>query len=63
MNHGIQLIPASLLAVFLAVPGATAAPKPLRVFILAGQSNMQGQAKEFAATGLVKESKLVTGLE
>lgn len=44
MKHPIQLIPVFLLATLLAAPGATAAAKPLKVFILAGQSNMEGPA-------------------
>jgi alpha-galactosidase len=39
------LIPLFLLATSIANPSATAATKPLKVFILAGQSNMQGHAK------------------
>jgi len=38
-------IPAFFLATMVAVSCATAAAKPLQVFILAGQSNMQGHAK------------------
>ena len=45
MNPTLRLIPALLLAVLPAVHCATAAAKPLRVFILAGQSNMQGHAR------------------
>ncbi len=45
MKRPLQLIPVFLLATLLAVPGATAAKKPLKVFLLAGQSNMQGHAK------------------
>jgi alpha-galactosidase len=45
MKHTLQLIPVFLLAALPAVPSATAAAKPLKVFILAGQSNMQGHAK------------------
>ena len=44
-KHTLQLIPGFLVAAWLAVPGAMAAQKPLQVFILAGQWNMQGQAK------------------
>jgi len=44
-KHTLQLIPGFLVAAWLAVPGAMAAQKPLQVFILAGQSNMHGQAK------------------
>jgi alpha-galactosidase len=40
-----QLIPAFLLAALSALPCAAAAKKPVIVFILAGQSNMQGHAK------------------
>ncbi len=36
MKHTLQLIHAFLLATLLAAPGATAAAKPLKVFILAG---------------------------
>ena len=42
MKHTLQLIPVFLLAALPAVPRATAAIKPVRVFILAGQSNMEG---------------------
>ncbi|MCU0784963.1 MAG: sialate O-acetylesterase [Verrucomicrobia bacterium] len=42
MKHTLQLIPVFLLAAFPAVPCAAAATKPVRVFILAGQSNMEG---------------------
>ena len=45
MKHPHQLITAFLLAVLFAVPCAAAAAKPLKVFILAGQSNMEGPAK------------------
>ena len=45
MKHALQLIPVFLLAALPAVPCATAATKPMKVFILAGQSNMQGHAK------------------
>jgi alpha-galactosidase len=45
MKRNIQLIPLFLLATLAASPPATAAAKPLKVFILAGQSNMQGHAK------------------
>ena len=42
----IPILSSSLLAVLLvAASSATAEPKPLRVFILAGQSNMEGHAK------------------
>jgi alpha-galactosidase len=44
MQHTLQLIPVFLLATLPAVPCATAATKPLKVFILAGQSNMEGPA-------------------
>jgi hypothetical protein len=44
MKHTLQLIHAFFLATLLAAPGATAAAKPLKVFILAGQSNMEGPA-------------------
>jgi alpha-galactosidase len=44
MKHTLQLIPVFLLATLPAVPCATAATKPLKVFILAGQSNMEGPA-------------------
>ena len=40
----MQLITVFLLVTLTASPCATAATKPLRVFILAGQSNMQGHA-------------------
>ena len=45
MKYALQPIPVFLLAALLAVTSAIAAAKPLKVFILAGQSNMQGQAK------------------
>ena len=42
----IPILSSALLAVLLvAASSATAEPKPLRVFILAGQSNMEGHAK------------------
>ena len=43
MTKTIQFIAVFLLVTLAASPGATAAPKPLKVFILAGQSNMEGQ--------------------
>jgi hypothetical protein len=42
MKHTLQLIPVFLLAALPAVPCAAAAAKPVKVFILAGQSNMEG---------------------
>ena len=45
MKSILQLIPVFLLAALAAVPCATADAKPLKVFILAGQSNMEGHAK------------------
>jgi alpha-galactosidase len=42
MKQVYQLIPAFLLAALAASPSAKAATKPVRVFILAGQSNMEG---------------------
>lgn len=45
MKHTLDLIRVFLLAALPAVLGATATAKPLQVFILAGQSNMQGHAK------------------
>ena len=45
MKHTLPLIPVFLLAALPAGPWATAAAKPLKVFVLAGQSNMQGHAK------------------
>lgn len=42
MQHTLQLIPVFLLAALPAVPCAAAAAKPVRVFVLAGQSNMEG---------------------
>ena len=45
MKHPHQLITVFLLAALSAVPCATASAKPLRVFVLAGQSNMEGHAK------------------
>jgi alpha-galactosidase len=44
-KHTLRLIPVFLVAALATVPCATAAAKPLQVFILAGQSNMQGHAK------------------
>jgi len=44
MQHTLQLIPVFLLATLPAVACATAATKPLKVFMLAGQSNMEGPA-------------------
>ena len=44
MKHTQQLIHAFFLTTLLAAPCATAAAKPLKVFILAGQSNMEGPA-------------------
>ena len=43
MKHSIQLVLAVLLVVLAASASAKAATKPVRVFILAGQSNMEGQ--------------------
>ena len=45
MKRNIRLIPLFLLATLAANPPATAAAKPLKIFILSGQSNMQGHAK------------------
>ena len=45
MKHALRLIPVFLLAVSSTVPWAAATAKPLKVFILAGQSNMEGPAK------------------
>jgi alpha-galactosidase len=45
MKPTLQLIPLFLMAALAAVPCAAAAAKPLQVFILAGQSNMQGHAR------------------
>jgi alpha-galactosidase len=45
MKSILQLIPVFLLAAISAFPCATADAKPLKVFILAGQSNMEGHAK------------------
>ena len=46
MRHARQVITVFFLAALPAVPcAAAAATKPLKVFILAGQSNMQGHAK------------------
>jgi hypothetical protein len=44
VKHTLPLIHAFFLATLLAAPGATAAAKPPKVFILAGQSNMEGPA-------------------
>jgi alpha-galactosidase len=45
VEQTLQLIPVFLLAAFSFAPCALAAAKPLRVFIPAGQSNLQGHAK------------------
>ena len=45
MKHTTQLVRVFLMAALSAVSCAIAAAKPLQVFILAGQSNMQGHAK------------------
>lgn len=45
MKHTLKLIPVYLLATWVAVSFSSAAAKPLQVYILAGQSNMQGHAK------------------
>ncbi len=45
MKHTRQLIPVCFLAALSAVFCAAADAKPLKVFILAGQSNMEGHAK------------------
>ncbi len=45
MKYTFQLIPLFLLATLAACHPAAAAAKPLQIYILAGQSNMQGQAK------------------
>jgi hypothetical protein len=45
MKPSLQLLNPFLLAALLVVPCAPATAKPLMVFILAGQSNMQGHAK------------------
>ena len=42
MKHALHLIPPFLLATLAASHPAAAATKPVRVFILAGQSNMEG---------------------
>ncbi len=42
MKHTLELIPVFLFATVTALPSAPAAAKPARVFILAGQSNMEG---------------------
>jgi hypothetical protein len=42
MKQTVQLIPVLLLVTLAASPSATAATTPVRVFILAGQSNMEG---------------------
>ncbi len=44
MKLSLQLIPTVLLTTLLTAPWSTAATKPLKVFILAGQSNMEGHA-------------------
>ena len=44
MNTRFQSFPLVFCLLVLAASGATAADKPLKVFILAGQSNMQGHA-------------------
>ncbi len=43
MKYTIPFLTLSLLAAWAADRSANAAPKPVRVFILAGQSNMEGQ--------------------
>ena len=45
MKHALSLAHIFLLAALSTVPCASVAGKPLQVFILAGQSNMQGHAK------------------
>ena len=45
MKQTMQTIAVFVLVMLAAISYSTAAPKPLKVFILAGQSNMQGQAK------------------
>jgi len=45
MIKTIQFIAVLLLVTLTASLSATAATKPLKIFILAGQSNMEGQAK------------------
>jgi len=45
MKQAMQLIVVFLLVTLTASPSARAATKPVQVFILAGQSNMQGHAK------------------
>lgn len=42
MKHRIRVLALILLATLVAMPFAPAATKPVRVFILAGQSNMEG---------------------
>lgn len=44
MKLSLQLIPTVLLTTLLTAPWSTAATKPLKVFVLAGQSNMEGHA-------------------
>ncbi len=44
-KHPLQFIPGFIIAALAAVSCTAAAAKPLQVFILAGQSNMQGHAK------------------
>ncbi len=44
-KHTLPFIPGFILAALAAFPCATATAKPLQVYILAGQSNMQGHAK------------------
>ncbi len=48
---------ACLLTMLFAASGATAADKPLKVFILAGQSNMQGHASISTFDSLADDSK------
>ena len=45
MKNPPPFLQCCLLAALIAVPAVTAAPKPLQIYILAGQSNMQGHAK------------------
>lgn len=46
MKQTIQVIPLFLLATLAASHPVAAATKPVRIFILAGQSNMEGAAEK-----------------
>ena len=59
-SHGLfrsRMLGFSLLVLAVAASGATAADKPLKVFILAGQSNMQGHASVSTFDSLADDPK------